>query len=107
MEDLVWTKPEINDLIRNEYVLVSLYVDDQKPLDKVLRGPDGRRIRNVGNKWALFEEVNFKKQSQPYYALINTKEEVLNQPKAYTPDVAEYKAFLECGIEQYKKSMTE
>jgi len=105
MEDQVWTKPEINDLIRNEYVLVSLYVDDRKPLDKVLVGPDGRKIRNVGNKWALFEEVNFKKQSQPYYALINTKEEVLNTPKAYTPDVAEYKAFLECGIEQYKKSM--
>lgn len=105
MEDLVWTKPAINDIIRNEYVLVSLYVDDRKKLDKTLIGPDGRKIRNVGNKWALFEEVNFNKQSQPYYALINTKEEVLNRPKAYTPDVEEYKAFLECGVEQFKASM--
>ncbi len=107
MEDQVWTDKVINDLIKNEYVLVSLYVDDRQKLEKTLVAPDGRKIRNVGNKWALFQEKNFNKQSQPYYVLVNGKEEVLNKPKAYTPDKEVYQAFLECGISQYKKSMQE
>lgn len=98
MEDNVWTVEEVNSLIKDEYVLVSLYVDDREKLPKTLITKEGRKIRNVGNKWAAFQEINFNKQSQPYYVLVNTNEEVMNTPTAYTPDVDTYKAFLECGV---------
>lgn len=104
MEDNVWTIKEVNDIIRNEYVLVSLYVDDREKLDKTLVTPSGKKLRNVGNKWAEFQEVNFAAVSQPYYILVNTKEQVLNTPVGYTPDVEEYIDFLECGIKQFKES---
>jgi thiol:disulfide interchange protein DsbD len=104
MEDNVWTIPEVNDIIRNEYVLVSLYVDDREKLDKTLITPSGKKLRNVGNKWAEFQDVNFKIQSQPYYVLVNTNEQVLNTPVPYTPDAEEYIDFLECGIKQFKES---
>lgn len=104
MEDNVWTIKEVNDIIRNEYVLVSLYVDDREKLDKTLVTPSGKKLRNVGNKWAEFQEVNFAAVSQPYYILVNTKEQVLNTPVGYTPDVKEYIDFLECGIKQFKES---
>ncbi|MBL4648605.1 MAG: thioredoxin family protein, partial [Aureispira sp.] len=104
MEDNVWTKKEINDIIRNEYVLVSLYIDDNKALDKTLVTPSGKKLRNVGNKWAEFQAVNFVTLSQPYYILVNTKEQVLNTPVGYTPDEKEYLDFLECGVKQFKES---
>ncbi len=104
MEDNVWTKKEVNDIIRNEYVLVSLYVDDRAKLDKTLVTPSGKKLRNVGNKWAEFQAVNFVIQSQPYYVLVNTQEQVLNTPVGNTPDVKEYVDFLECGVKQFKES---
>ena len=107
MEDNVWTVKEVNDIIRNEYVLVSLYVDDRAKLEKTLVTPTNKKIRNVGNKWAEFQNVNFAIQSQPLYVLINTKEEVLNTPAAYTPNVDTYKDFLNCGLQQFKESMKE
>lgn len=107
MEDNVWPIKEVNDVIRDEYVLVSLYVDDREPLADKMKTPAGVTIRNVGNKWAAFQEANFKTQSQPYYVLINTKEEVLNTPVGYTPDEETYLNFLKCGVEQFKASMGE
>lgn len=104
MEDNVWTIKEVNDIIRKEYVLVSLYVDDREKLEKPLVTPSGKKLRNVGNKWAEFQEVNFAALSQPYYILVNTKEQVLNTPVGYTPDEKEYIDFLECGIKQFKES---
>jgi thiol:disulfide interchange protein len=104
MEDNVWTKKEINDIIRNEYVLVSLYVDDSEKLDKTLVTPSGKKLRNVGNKWAEFQAVNFVIQSQPYYVLVNTKEQVLNTPVGNTPDEKKYLDFLKCGVKQFKES---
>ncbi len=107
MEDQVWTVESVNDIIRDKYVLVSLYVDDREDLPKTLISTNGKKIRNVGNKWAAFQEVNFLEQSQPQYVLVNTKEEVLNTPTYYTPDVEEYQGFLECGLVQFEKSMQE
>ena len=104
MEDIVWTVKEVNDLIKDEYVLVSLYVDDREKLPQTLVTKEGRKIRNVGNKWAAFQEINFNKQSQPYYVLVNTNEEVMNTPTAYTPDVDTYKAFLECGVSIFNQN---
>jgi thiol:disulfide interchange protein DsbD len=104
MEENVWIEEEINKMLNEDYVLVSLYADDRKKLAKTLITPGGVKLRNVGNKWAEFQKVNFKKNSQPYYVLITTDEKVLNTPKAYTPDITTYKNFLKEGLEQFKES---
>ena len=104
MEDQVWGESGIFELINDDYVLISLYVDDRKKLDETYISPiDGRTRRLVGNKWADFEQIHFNRLSQPYYVLIDNDETVLNKPKAYTPDKAEYQAFLECGLDRFKE----
>ena len=105
MEDLVWSKPGVFELIKNEYVLVSLYTDDKKSLEKsYISTFDGREMKTVGNKWADFEAIHFNRNSQPFYVLISPDGKLLNKPVAYTPDVDEYKKFLQCGVDQFKKT---
>jgi thiol:disulfide interchange protein DsbD len=103
MEDNVWVKEEINKYLNNDFVLISLYVDDRTKLEKVEIAPDGTKIRNVGNKWAAFERVNFAQQSQPLYVLMAPDETVLNAPRGNTPDVKTYRDFLQCGLDNYEK----
>jgi thiol:disulfide interchange protein len=103
MEDQVWVNPDINALINDEYVLISLYVDDREKLAEVKVGPDGTKLRTVGNLWASFERVNFKQQSQPLYVLMAPDETVLNKPVGATFDIQAYKEFLECGVENFNK----
>lgn len=109
MEENVWDKPGIIERLREDYVVVSLYVDDQKrlfPDDRfhyLLDPHTGEKLRTVGDKWGKFQVNNFGKSSQPYYVLMHHDgQTVLNQPRAYTPDVQEYKAFLDCGLEAFK-----
>lgn len=103
MEDQVWGEPGVFELIRDDYVLISLYVDERKELEEPYKSPiDGRLRRKVGNKWADFELIHFNRQSQPYYVLLDNDETVLNKPKAYTPDKDEYQAFLECGLQRFQ-----
>ena len=109
MEENVWPEPEIYSILQDEVVLVSLYVDDREelPVDEqfVYTDPRGKekKIRTIGNKWATFQTVNFKNNSQPYYAIITPDGELLTNPVGYTPDVKEYEQFLRCGIDAYKK----
>jgi thiol:disulfide interchange protein len=103
MEDNVWSKKEINELITDEYVLISLYVDDRKPLEEAyISSFSGKKMRTVGNKWADFQAIHFGRNSQPFYVLASPDGKVLNKPVAYTPDVEEYKEFLECGLERFE-----
>lgn len=102
MEENVWIDPVVKKMLNEDYVLVSLYVDDRKKLDQILEAPDGTKIRNVGNKWAAFQKVNFEQQAQPYYVLVSPDEKVLNQPRAYTPDIPTYTAFLQCGLKTFE-----
>lgn len=102
MEENVWIIPEIKDIINNDYVLVSLYVDDRRPLPQKLTSSDGKTLRKVGDKWSTFQRINFEKISQPYYVLVTPDEKVLNTPRVYTPDVATYQGFLECGLQVFK-----
>lgn len=106
MEDNVWVKEEISKYLNNDYVLISLYVDDRSKLDTVVLAPDGTKIRNVGNKWAAFERVNFGQQSQPLYVLMSHDETVLNAPRGNTPDVKTYRDFLQCGLDNFEKWKT-
>jgi thiol:disulfide interchange protein len=104
MEDNVWSKKEILDIIQNKYVLISLYVDDRKALEKTyVSSFSNREMKTVGNKWADFQAIHFNRNSQPYYILMSPDLKILNQPKGYTPDVNEYRSFLECGITQMSK----
>ena len=107
MEDNVWGEEGILPLISDEYVLVSLYVDERKELEEPYMSKlSGKKMRNVGNKWADFQAIHFETNSQPYYVLVAPQEDgsfkVLNKPVAYTEDAKEYQSFLECGLEQFK-----
>ncbi len=109
MEENVWNKPGIMEHLENNYVVISLYVDDKErlfPDNKLaflLDRNNGQKLRTVGSKWAAFEVNNFGKSSQPYYVLMdNDGKTLLNKPVAYTPDVAAYKSFLDCGLAAFK-----
>ena len=105
MEENVWSDPEIYSLLKNEFVLISLYVDDRKKLDikdqfnfKFLNGRI-KKIESLGQKWATFQAINFNSASQPYYAQINTDLELLNSPIQYSGK-KEFKNWLKKGLER-------
>lgn len=103
MEDNVWGRDGVFELIDDKYVLISLYVDDREKLETPYQSPfSGRMMRTVGNKWADFQAIHFDRNSQPYYVLLSHDLVVLNEPRAYTPDKQEYQAFLECGLERFE-----
>lgn len=103
VEENIWTKPDIFTLLRDEVVLVSLYVDDRKPLteedQQTMTYADGssRTLKTVGQKWSAFQALNFKSVSQPYYVLMLPDGTLLNPPIQYT-DANTYLAWLKEGI---------
>jgi len=109
VEENIWTKPEIFQLLRDEVVLISLYVDDRKPLaekdQQVITYADGstRTLKTVGQKWSTFQALNFKSVSQPYYVLLMPDGTLLNPPIQYT-DAATYTAWLKEGIAASKSA---
>ncbi len=109
MEENVWNKPGIMEHLQDNFVVISLYVDDKErlfPDNKqafLLDRNNGQKLRTVGSKWAAFEVNNFGKSSQPYYVLMdNDGLTLLNKPVAFTPDIATYKNFLDCGLAAFK-----
>ncbi len=115
MEENVWVKPEILDVLKKDFVVVSLYVDDDTqifPGDKfkyLLDPRTGEKIKDTGDKWSSFQVNNFNITAQPLYVLMAPDcKTVLTNPVPYTPDVDKYKSFLECGLagfDQYEKSV--
>lgn len=108
MEEHIWPLERIDNYIRNDYVLISLYVDDKRELPEeekvsVNRVNGGTRLlENYGHKWANFQTQFFQSNSQPYYVLLSSDgKTVLTEPVGYTPDEEEYAAFLEKGLEQF------
>ncbi len=109
MEEHVWPKKKVFNYLKEDYVLISLYVDDKKELpeadqvtvDKASGGT--RKLRNYGNKWAHFQAEYFENNSQPYYVLLSPDGQLLNRPVGYTPDDNEYASFLECGLQTFKE----
>lgn len=105
MEDYVWPVPEVNRLIGERYVLVSLYVDAKSELPKeeqfIFETSNGSKkpILTVGNKWATLQTETFRSATQPLYALLSPDGRLLTDPVGYTPAVEDYKAFLERGLE--------
>lgn len=107
MEENVWSKPDVYAIMKEKYIIISLYVDDKKKLPLAERftytTKDGqeKEIVTVGDKWSTFETENFKKNAQPWYAIINTEEELLTHPVGYVPSSDEYKAWLQCGVDAF------
>ncbi|MDN3672950.1 cytochrome c biogenesis protein CcdA [Flavobacterium branchiarum] len=107
MEQQVWTKEQILSILNNEVVLISLYVDDKRPLapgeevDSKLR--PGKKIKYVGQKWSEFQTIKYKTNAQPFYVLVNHNGDNLLDPVAYTPDADEYHNWLKTGVAAFKK----
>jgi thiol:disulfide interchange protein DsbD len=111
MEEQVWSVPEVFQMISEEYVLVSLYVDDRKSLadeDQFnYEKPNGtvKTIQTVGDKWSTFQTLNFMNNSQPYYVLMDTHYQLLAEPVGYTPDSDEYLEWLRSGLSNFVKPL--
>lgn len=109
MEENVWTKPEVQELME-KYILVSLYVDDKAvlPIDQqqVYTTKSGAKvtINTVGTKWSLFQTENFNASSQPWYVAMSPNEQLLTAPVGYVPNATEYAAWLKCGLDAFEKS---
>lgn len=109
MEENVWTQPEVYNYIKENFILVSLYVDDREKLPLEQRftytAADGKQkqLITVGDKWATFQAENFNQVTQPLYVIMDTSERLLNHPVGYTPDAGKYVEWLKCGKEAFGK----
>ncbi len=109
MEEHVWPQKEVYDLLKDEFILVSLYVDEKIELPEeeqiVVETVNGqtRKLRNVGHKWSHFQTKYFNTNSQPYYVLLSPEGALLNQPVGYTPDPTAFAAFLQCGLDAMER----
>lgn len=106
MEDFVWSKPEILSILKDKVVLVSLYVDDKRELPKeeqYVSKETGKEIVTIGNKWSDYQITRYKNNAQPYYIILDSAGKDISKPVGYTPDVEEYKKWLEDGISKFKK----
>ncbi|GAA4234619.1 thioredoxin family protein [Postechiella marina] len=106
MEQNVWVKPSVLKFLKNDVVLISLYVDDKRKLedheivDSKLR--PGKKLKYIGQKWSELQTIKYKANTQPMYVLMDHNEENLIEPVAYTPDVNAYHTWLKKGINNFK-----
>lgn len=106
MELAVWTDPTVSKIINNDYVLITLYVDNKTPLSepvKIMENGTERTLRTVGDKWSYLQRVKFGANAQPFYVLIDNEGKPLNKSYAYNEDIPEYIEFLRTGLENYRK----
>jgi cytochrome c biogenesis protein CcdA/thioredoxin-related protein len=110
MEENVWVNDEVKALMKNDFIVVSLYVDERRKLPAAERmeyttsdSSSTKSIVTVGDKWATFQAENFYAVSQPQYAIISPDEIALTKTKAYTPSASEFAGWLKCGLQAYKK----
>ncbi len=105
MEDYVWSDERVLSILKNEIVLISLYVDDKRELpesEKYVSKETGKKIRSIGNKWSDFQITRYKSNTQPLYVLIDGDEKMLIESVSYTPNITEYREWLQSGIEKFK-----
>ncbi len=107
MEQNVWPKEKVLKILKNELILISLYVDDKRPLpagkvvDSKLK--PGKKLKYIGEKWSEFQTIRYKANTQPFYVLMGHNEENLIAPVAYTPNADEYYAWLKKGVDEFEK----
>ena len=109
MEEHVWPTKDVFDMLDNDYVLISLYVDEKIDLPEEEQGVwaystgGTAKIRLTGHKWNFLQTEFFGNNSQPLYVLLSPDGKLLNEPVGYTPDEKEYAKFLKCGLENFQK----
>lgn len=107
MEEKVWVDPEVERMMRDRFVVVSLYVDDRRHLPLTqqrtieLSGGQTKRIVTIGDEWSAFQIANFGATAQPQYAIVDAEGKALTRTKFYTPDAVEFRSWLQCGIEAF------
>jgi len=105
MEEQVWSEPQVLEALQNDVVLISLYVDKRTELPKDqqfnFKKPNGKikQIQTIGDKWATFQTVNFRNNSQPYYVLLDKNLNLLNTPIGYEPDADVFLEWLKEGVQ--------
>lgn len=110
MEEQVWSTTEVYNVLQNDYIIISLYVDDKKELPEneqfnyLRTNGTVKTIKTIGDKWGTLQTINFQNNSQPYYILLNHNMELLNVTNAYEPNADAYLAWLKTGVENFKKS---
>jgi len=109
MEENVWSEQDIYQTLKDDYILISLYVDDNEKelptaqqFDFLKKNGKVKKIKTIGDKWSTFQVINFRNASQPYYILMNADLEILNTPQQYT-DRDTYFRWLQKGIETFNK----
>lgn len=106
MELAVWTDSKVSDIIQNDYVLITLFVDDKTPLPapvKITENGKEITLRTIGDKWSYLQRTKFGANAQPFYVLIDNEGKPLNKAYKYDEDINEYVKFLETGLDNYKK----
>ena len=106
MEGAVWSQPQVADVLNNDYVLISLYVDDKTALDSVITVTENgqeRKLRTVGDKWSYLQRTKFGANTQPYYVLLDNDGQLLNGYRSYDEDVQAYLDWLNDGLTKFKK----
>ena len=106
MEAAVWTDPQVADKLNNDFVLVSLYVDDKTPLDKpieVMENGKKRTLRTIGDKWSYLQRNKFGANAQPFYVIIDSNGKPLAGSYSYDENISKYTEFLDRGLKNYKK----
>ncbi|SHE98521.1 thiol:disulfide interchange protein DsbD [Bacteroides luti] len=108
MEEFVWSQSDVLPILQNDVVLASLYVDDREELPQKEQASidlgygQKKKIKTIGDKWSLFQQINFNNNSQPHYVLVTPDEKVINTPVSGYMSKDEFKKFLECGIRYWK-----
>ncbi|KAA6317845.1 Thiol:disulfide interchange protein DsbD, partial [termite gut metagenome] len=106
MELAVWTDPQVSHIINNDYVLITLYVDNRQPLTgpiNIIENGVPRTLRTTGDKWSYLQRIKFGANAQPFYILIDNEGYPLNKPYAYKEDINAYVNFLQTGLANYRK----
>jgi thiol:disulfide interchange protein DsbD len=106
MEAAVWSNPQVADMLNNQYVLISLYVDDKTPLPQpieIAENGQQRTLRTVGDKWSYLQRTKFGANAQPFYVLLDDKGQPLAPSRSYDEDIAAYLQFLRQGLSSYIK----
>lgn len=106
MELAVWIDSKVSSIIENDYVLISLYVDDKKPLPApitITENGTERTLRTIGDKWSYLQRIKFGSNAQPFYVLLDNEGKPLNKSYAYDEDIDKYVEFLQKGLDNYKK----
>ena len=110
MEEQVWSQDKIYEMLKKDYVIISLYVDDRKQLPESEQfqfiKPNGnlKNIKTIGDKWATLQTLNFENNSQPFYVLLNHEMELLNYTRGNTPNADEYYDWLKKGLDNYNET---